>query len=103
LSESRLDHYLGCRTITPNIVKIDAEGAEIPILRGAQNLLTSNARILCELHPYAWPDFDSGFEELRNLLHNSNRRIRYLDPECPREAQKRGAEVIYGMTELAFA
>jgi FkbM family methyltransferase len=65
----------------PRWVKIDAEGAEIRILKGAQKVLRGNAAILCELHPYAWPEFGSTLAELKNLAAAAGRRIRYLDQD----------------------
>lgn len=62
-----------------NLVKIDAEGAEIRILRGARALLESDAQILCELHPYAWAEFGNSFEELAQLVAASGRVIHDLD------------------------
>jgi FkbM family methyltransferase len=75
-----LDSYLEAHGIPePRWVKIDTEGAEVAVLRGAQRLLDSNAGIMCELHPFAWPDFGTSFEELQQLLSQHSRSIRYLD------------------------
>lgn len=75
-----LDSYFAERGLpAPRFVKIDTEGAEIRILHGAQNILSSSAEILCELHPYAWPQFGNTLEELKQLLAKYNRRMRYLD------------------------
>ena len=57
----------------PDVVKMDIEGAEILALRGAQRLLASAAVILCELHPYAWPEFGCNAAELRTLLQMHGR------------------------------
>jgi FkbM family methyltransferase len=74
-----LDSYLISHKLAPSCVKIDAEGAEVRILKGADKLLASTAKILCELHPYAWPEFGNTFAELKSLVAPSGRRIRYLD------------------------
>jgi FkbM family methyltransferase len=66
---------------TPRLVKIDTEGAEIRVLRGAPKLLATSAIILCELHPYAWEGFGNTFSELQALLSSHGRRIRYLDQD----------------------
>ena len=79
---ARLDTYLAQNDIpTPAWVKIDAEGAEIRILQGATSLLQGSARIICELHPYAWKEFNSEFAELKQLVSDSGRRMRYLGSE----------------------
>jgi FkbM family methyltransferase len=91
-----LDSYLHDKGLPiPRWVKIDTEGAEIRILKGAQRLLTSDAGIICELHPYAWREFGNTYEELRKLTAASRRRIRYLDQQC-----EIGDEVKYGVVIL---
>jgi FkbM family methyltransferase len=74
-----IDDYVVRSGLQPDWVKIDVEGAEIRVLRGAKTLLAGGARIICELHPYAWPAFGDTFDELRDLIATSGRRIRYLD------------------------
>jgi FkbM family methyltransferase len=77
-----LDSYLSERDLPmPRWVKIDAEGAEIRILKGATQVLSSDAGIVCELHPYAWPEFGNTLAELKELVAASGRRMRYLDQE----------------------
>jgi len=77
----RLDDYLAGRNLTnPSFAKLDTEGAEINILKGAPNLLQSNITILCELHPYAWPEFGTDFDELLQLVETAGKKIEYLDP-----------------------
>ena len=75
-----LDSYVSkCNLPGPRCVKIDAEGAEIRILKGAKQVLANNADIVCELHPYAWPEFGNTLSELKDLAAAAGRRIRYLD------------------------
>lgn len=91
-----LDEYLREKKLpTPRWVKIDAEGAEIRILKGAQGVLFSNADIVCELHPYAWAEFGNTFAELKDLAAMSGRRIRYLDQDT-----EIGEQVEYGTVIL---
>jgi FkbM family methyltransferase len=77
-----LDSYLSEHHLPElRCVKIDAEGAEIRILKGAKQVLSSNADIVCELHPYAWPEFGNTLAELKDLAAAAGRRIRYLDQD----------------------
>lgn len=77
-----LDSYLLEHNLPePRCVKIDAEGAEIRILKGAQRILLSKADFICELHPYAWPEFGNTLRELKDLTAAAGRRIRYLDQD----------------------
>jgi FkbM family methyltransferase len=81
VTTARLDDYLGMNKLhSPDWVKIDTEGAEINILRGARKLLHSRTSIVCELHPYAWEEFGTSFEELLELVRECDRTIEYLDP-----------------------
>lgn len=77
-----LDEYLSeARLAIPDFIKLDIEGAEINALRGAGRLLRSKAVILCELHPYAWNEFGTSFDDLLRLVHDSGRSMKYLDEE----------------------
>lgn len=54
---SRLDSYCSSHQIRPNVIKIDTEGWELPILRGAGQLLRDESITwVVEMHPYAWTD-----------------------------------------------
>jgi FkbM family methyltransferase len=91
-----LDRYLADHGLpAPRCVKVDAEGAEIRILKGAKEILASDADLVCELHPYAWPEFGSSFSELRQLANAAGRRIRYLDQKA-----EIGDQVKYGAVVL---
>jgi FkbM family methyltransferase len=95
-----LDGYIADQGLaTPRWVKIDTEGAEIRILKGAPRLLAGPSNILCELHPYAWAEFGDTFEKLNALASQSSRRIRYLDED----AETRAADVRYGSVLLERA
>jgi FkbM family methyltransferase len=79
-----LDEYFLTRTLPePRWVKIDTEGAEILVLRGAARLLAGGAGIVCELHPYAWPALGTSLAELKTIVAASGRSIRYLDQTTP--------------------
>jgi FkbM family methyltransferase len=76
----RIDEYLRQSQLrAPDIIKLDVEGAEINALRGAGEILRSKVVILCELHPYAWPEFGTSFDDLLRLIADHGRSIRYLD------------------------
>jgi FkbM family methyltransferase len=80
VTTARLDDYLKLNNLGPvDWVKIDTEGAEINILRAARDLLRSAAVIVCELHPYAWNELGTSYEELLGLVKEAGRNIRYLE------------------------
>lgn len=77
----KLDDYLKEKQLgRPRFVKLDTEGAEINILRGASQLLQSDTTIVCELHPYAWHEFQTTFKELLQIVRDCGKTIEYLDP-----------------------
>lgn len=77
-----LDEYLRDAALSPpSYVKLDVEGAEINVLRGAIETMRSKALFVCELHPYAWAEFGTTFEELLDIVARSGRTIDYLDPD----------------------
>jgi len=58
---------------TPDIIKLDVEGAEILALRGMKNLLTSQKSprfMFIEFHPDFLLDYDSSSEECRSLVES---------------------------------
>ena len=70
-----LDAFFGARERLPDVVKIDVEGAEWRVLRGAERMLASDAIIFCELHPYAWPEAGENGDEMRSWLRTRGRDI----------------------------
>jgi FkbM family methyltransferase len=66
----------------PTFVKIDTEGAEIDILKAATRLLEKREiRFICELHPFAWNNFNVRYEEFETILDKYNRKISLLDTQ----------------------
>jgi|694.fasta_scaffold11882_16 FkbM family methyltransferase len=64
----------------PSFVKIDTEGAEIDILKGASELLkNSSVKFICELHPFAWDHFGVTYSEFTDILAAHGRTITLLD------------------------
>jgi FkbM family methyltransferase len=91
-----LDAYLAERGLPePRCVKIDTEGAEIRVLKGARRLLAGKATVLCELHPYAWSQYGNSFDELKTVVAQSGRRMRYLDQD-----RDVGSDATYGIVQL---
>jgi FkbM family methyltransferase len=65
----------------PRIVKIDVEGAEFDVLRGAEQIVRSDAIIFCELHPHAWREAGYTGNELRDWLRERGREIVALESD----------------------
>jgi FkbM family methyltransferase len=59
-----------------HVAKIDTEGHELFVLKGAERLLASKARIFLELHPWAWESTDGTWSELTQLCRRHRRVMR---------------------------
>ena len=90
-----LDGYLESRQLSPKWIKIDTEGAEIRILKGASEILNADCNFLVELHPYAWPEFGNAFSELQAVVAAAGREMRYIDRN-----QELTDEPVYGVVVL---
>ncbi len=79
----KLDTFFEARGI--DVLKIDVEGYEEIVLRGARHLLMSPTRkpraIFIEVHPYAWPEIGSSSDTLLNLLNRFGYRVVDLNGE----------------------
>jgi len=68
----RLDTYIAARHIARvALIKIDAEGFELPILRGLQGYLaatTNRPAIICEIAPRAYPLMGKKLSDLKDYM-----------------------------------
>ena len=73
-------HFCAERDISPQVVKIDVEGAELRVLQGAAGLLgRRNCRVLCEVHPAEMAGCGASLETLRTYLTSVGCRLEPLD------------------------
>lgn len=65
-----LDEYCRARGLAPNVIKIDVEGAELRVLRGAERLLreSNDLVIWCEVHPRQMENLGDDVAELAPYL-----------------------------------
>jgi FkbM family methyltransferase len=67
---------------SPTYVKIDVEGAEFEVLKGATTLLEDKTvTFICELHPFAWKEFDVDFDSFIELLSRYDRKMKLIDSD----------------------
>jgi FkbM family methyltransferase len=74
-----LDEYCQRRQIFPTCIKIDVEGWELEVLRGMEQLLRSDAIVVCEMHPQLWSDSDLTEREVFGQLERLGRYPADLD------------------------
>lgn len=68
VSSTTMDECLDGEVRLPDLVKIDVEGAEHEVLKGARHLLERGPTLLVEVHRFALPAFNSSPEILREYL-----------------------------------
>lgn len=78
-----LDGLCTERGVRPDRVKIDVEGAELRVLRGAVELLHSHAEVICEIHPAQLEAAGGSEEELIAFVAQHGRTLVTVDDRRP--------------------
>ncbi|MEQ8361387.1 MAG: FkbM family methyltransferase [Cyclobacteriaceae bacterium] len=65
-----LDEYCTTMNIVPEFIKIDVEGAEMKVLKGMRDILSSNVKLLIEVHETDLKYFQSSKEEVLNYIRS---------------------------------
>lgn len=73
-----LDSYINTNP-TPDIVKIDVEGAEAKVIAGLSENLDQNIKLYVEVHPEMMKEFNSDPSQLVDLLRNYEYMIQIAD------------------------
>lgn len=77
-----LDEFCRSRGISPAFIKVDVEGAELDLLRGARRTIAAagaGLRLYMEIHPDLWPAFGYTREDLEAELRIQGLRAERLD------------------------
>jgi FkbM family methyltransferase len=68
--------------VTPRVIKIDAEGAELDVLRGARRTIRTAGRglqLFVEMHPHLWTAFSASREAIEAEIALQGLRAERLD------------------------
>lgn len=72
VSVNTIDAFCDANEIAPSLIKIDVEGFEHSVLRGAmQTLRKACPRVIVEFHPMLWNETGTSFEEIRALIEEA--------------------------------
>lgn len=75
-----------------DLLMVDVEGAELPVLRSFPWQTATVEKIFCELHPYAWKNFGYGGDDMRSFL--TSRKYRCIDMYMKEHATFEGESYI---------
>ena len=81
VQQTTLDNVLGSEKL--DVLKIDVEGYEEEVLKGATKLLSDPSRkpaaIFIEIHPYAWKALGTTSDSLKLLVTNAGYRLEMMN------------------------
>jgi FkbM family methyltransferase len=93
-----LDRFFAGKRV--DILKVDVEGYEEMVLRGAATLLSESARrpraVFVEVHPYAWPSLGTTSDSLLGLLRQAGYRVETVAGAPVRSVERYGEIVARG-------
>ncbi len=77
-----IDEFCAKERIAPDFIKIDVEGSELSVLRGARNTIRARPGLplFVEMHPSAWPTIGVSLDDIRNELRSQSLDVEVLRP-----------------------
>jgi len=75
IKTTTIDFFIKSKKIVPNVIKIDAEGFELKILRGMKETLSQNFTLFIELHPIYLPGGNRDVETIIKILDSNDYKI----------------------------
>jgi FkbM family methyltransferase len=77
-----IDAFCATRHLTPQVIKIDVEGAELGVLRGARATIARGGpdlHLFVEMHPQLWPALGYSAADLRRECESQHLAAEMLD------------------------
>ena len=80
VATTSVDAFCAEQGIRPTVIKIDVEGAELDVLRGARETLknTQEAKVFVEMHPRIWPQIGIARKDVEEELRQQGFRAEPL-------------------------
>jgi FkbM family methyltransferase len=80
-----IDEFCARERVRPDFIKVDVEGFEAAVLRGARNTILANdgLSIFVEMHPRTWPTVGVSVEEVQREIESAGRTAEALAPGEP--------------------
>lgn len=76
-----IDEFAAEHGAVPEVIKIDVEGAELRVLRGAERTLRDHSPVIfCEIHPNQMRNMGDSVEELRAFVESHGYSLTPLTP-----------------------
>jgi len=88
VNQITLDEFCATRDLKPELIKIDTEGAELNILRGAVDVLKNHRpTIYLSVHPRHIAELGGTVEQLEKLLNDSGYEVTDMDHNVVRPTE----------------
>jgi hypothetical protein len=82
VAATTVDAFCRRHGVTPQVIKIDAEGAELEVLRGARETIRAagpDLQLFVEMHPHLWSSFGTSRAEIETELEQQHLTVERLD------------------------